>query len=514
MSLRRWVILVIVCITSAQAADVRPKPAALFSDHAVLQRNATVPIWGRADAGERIIVSFADQTHDTRADAQGVWRVNLSPMAASATPREITISGAAETVIVSNVLVGDIWVCSGQSNMTFALNRAKNAGAEVATATAPLLRLFNVPRTPSARPASDVDTQWTLCTPETAGPFSAVAYFFGRELSREIGVPLGLIHSSWGGTVAQNWSPRRVLEDPRFSKVLDCEKERLARLPEEIKKYEASLRQWEAMSPTEKAGKQKPLPPASDASKGSPSHLFNGMIAPLIPYSVRGVLWFQGESNRKDPNHYRALLPAMIKGWRMEWGQPRLPFIIVQIANYMPPEGEPDSRSQWAEIREVQRLTAQTVEDAALVVTIDLGESKDLHPKNKQDVGKRSALHAVKLVYEKSVVASGPDFKRVAMNGSAAVLEFSDVGAGLVAKGEVLTGFTVAGKDRRFLPAHAEIQGDTVIVRSDAVPEPVAVRYAWSADPQVSLYNREGLPAGPFRTDDWPWQGPTTQPNP
>ncbi len=477
----------------------------LFCDHAVLQREMPVPVWGTSDPAATVVVSFAGHRAEATADANGRWKATLPVLNASAHPSEMTVQSGESTLVIRDILVGDLWLCSGQSNMSFALNRANDAEREISSAAHPLIRLFDVPRVPAESPRRTVNAKWTACTPETVKMFSAVAYFFGRDLSEVLKVPIGLIHSGYGGTVAQNWVPRSVLEDPRFNKVLELDRERVAKLPEAMAAYRKALNDWETSSPERRAATSRPNEPAGIAHKGGPAHLYNGMIAPLVPYAVRGVLWYQGESNRRDSAHYRQLLPELINGWRREWKQPRLPFIIVQIANYMPPEGEPKQRSIWAEIREVQRQVSLTVDDAPLVVTIDLGDSKDLHPKNKQDVGKRAALQAMSKVYGQSITADGPILDSFEINGDTVELSFKSAGK-LELRGEGQ--FTVAGSDRVFHPAVAKIENRRIIVKSDRVTQPLAVRYAWSADPRATLYNSDGLPASPFRTDDWPFTGP------
>lgn len=503
---------VVVLIVAAARAEVRP--AALFTDHMVLQRGMPLPIWGTADPGERVTVSMAGQAASTTAGADGRWRVVLEPLEMQ-DPLEMTISGE-DTVTIRDVLVGEVWVCSGQSNMTFALNRAKNAEQEIASAEHPRIRLFDVQRVPSDTPLADVDARWQICTPQTAATFSAVAYFFGRDLQQAIDVPIGLIHSSWGGSVAQTWTPRATLEDPRFALVLKRNRERIEKLPQTMQDYNARRALWEAtraaaVHPSHAGPPPTEPPPA--VHKNAPAHLYNGMIHPLVPYAIRGVVWYQGESNRFDPNHYRELLPEMIRAWRTSWTQSDphfgadFPFIMVQIANYLAPTDDPNQRSTWAEIREVQRLTAGTLPNVGLVVTIDIGDAKDIHPTNKLDVGQRAAFQALRVAYGKDVVAGGPAFREARMKGDHVVIAFDASSGRLVARDSKLTGFTIAGDDRIFVEADAHIDGDRVVVSSPQVPRPVAVRYGWADNPPASLYNAEGLPAGPFRTDDWPWKG-------
>lgn len=486
------------------------KPAALFSDHAVLQRGRPLPVWGHADPGEPIVVQLAGQEVATRADAAGRWRVTLVAITAAG-PHTMTIRGSGAAVKIDDILVGEVWVCSGQSNMERAMRLTQDAEKEIAAANFPQIRLLTVPKRPATTPRDDLDAKWELCSPATVAGFSAVAYYYGRELTRELGCPVGLIHSSWGGTVAKVWTPESAMKaDPQLHLILEREQERIRDLPKARIQYEKNRAAWEQRRAADpkKAG-PSPLEPTV-ASKGGAAHLYNGMIHPLIPYAMRGVAWYQGESNRNAPQQYRALLPALIQSWRAAWGQDDaqfgrdFPFLLVQIANYLAPNDDPNVASPWAEIREVQRLTSREVRHAPLSVTIDIGDEKDIHPLNKLDVGKRLALSALKLAYGREIVASGPSFQAIRVEEAKAVLTFGDVGGGLVAKGGELTGFAIAGEDRRYFKAQASIVGDTVIVAAPQVTRPVAVRYLWADNPTASLFNREGLPASPFQTDSWP----------
>lgn len=497
------------------------KPNALFSDHAVLQRGRPLPVWGRADPGEPIVVQLAGQEVATRADDAGRWRVTLAAITAPG-PHTMIIRGSGPAVKIDDILVGEVWVCSGQSNMERAMRLTQDAEKEIAAAHFPQIRLLTVPKRPATTPRDDLEAKWELCSPATVAGFSAVAYYYGRELTRELGCPVGLIHSSWGGTVAKVWTPESAMKaDPQLHLILEREQERIRDLPKARIQYAKNRAAWEQRRAADpkKAG-PSPLEP-TEASKGGAAHLYNGMIHPLIPYAMRGVAWYQGESNRNSPQQYRVLLPALIQSWRAAWGQDDarfgcdFPFLLVQIANYLAPNDDPNAASPWAEIREVQRLTSREVRHAPLAVTIDIGDEKDIHPLNKRDVGKRLACSALKLVYDRDLVASGPGFQAMRIDGAKAVLSFTDVGGGLVAKSGELIGFTIAGEDRRYFKAQASIVGDTVIVGSPHVTRPMAVRYLWADNPPASLFNREGLPAGPFQTDAWPagWRkGEGTEP--
>ncbi len=485
-------------------ADLVPNP--LFSDNAVLQQGAEVPVWGSAASGEKVTVSFAGQKLSTVA-REGRWMIRLAPMTATFEPRTMTISGS-NTVTFTNVLVGEVWICSGQSNMERELGpriRQKpiiNWEKEAASANYPAIRQFYVPHTVSTNPITTLSGSWQVCSPETVASFTAVGYFFGRDLYRDLHVPVGLIHSSWGGTPAEAWTRHEVFSsDPALAGVLKAEAEAVATYPDRLAKFRAEepelRRQFEAVAAQRRAeGKLPPPPPAAPPdpvrNQRSPSVLYNGMIHPLIPYAMRGVIWYQGESNRERPQEYRSLFPAMIADWRTQWGIGDFPFLFVQVAPYhqMPPG-----------IREAQLMSLKRATNTAMTVTMDCGDTADIHPADKEPVGSRLALAARALAYGQGIEYSGPLFREARTEGNSMVISFSHAGMGLVAKGGSLKGFAIAGSDGNFVPANAEIRGDTVVVSSPGVPLPVAVRYGWENAPEVNLFNRAGLPASPFRTD-------------
>jgi sialate O-acetylesterase len=370
------------------------------------------------------------------------------------------------------VLVGEVWIASGQSNMQWPVNRSANAEQTIAQSANPKLRLLTVPRAASDTPLDTVDVKWVECGPDTVPEFSAVAYFFGRLLQARLGVPIGLINTSYGGTPSEAWTSRAALEAvPDFKPLL-----------------------------TE--------PPAGTNAPQRATGLYNAMIHPLIPYAIKGAIWYQGESNAGRAHQYRTLFPTMIQNWRHDWGQGDFPFLYVQLAPFHKKVTEPGD-SQWAELREAQRLTLTSSPNTAMAVITDVGDEDDIHPQQKQPVGERLALSALALAYGKDVVHSGPTFKNMEVKNGEVVLNFDNIGGGLVAHGESLTGFTVAGKDQKFHPAQAEIRGNQVVLTCEAVTAPVAVRYGWADYPVVNLANREGLLASPFRTDDFRW---TTDP--
>ena len=504
-------VLVLVCAAVA-LADV--KLPALISDNMVMQQKMKVPIWGWAEPGEKVSVKGSWQWFgsSTKAGEDGKWMVKVGTPKAGG-PYEITINGK-NRITIKNILIGEVWLASGQSNMEMPVGDiggwkwgVLNYEQEIAAANYPNVRLFTVEMKVAEQPQSDCVGSWQLCSPQTIPPFSAVAYFFGRELHRELNVPVGLIHASKGGTYAEAWTSEEILEaDPDYKPFLQRYEQAVANYPQAMKVYERKLAEWEHIAAKVRAeGKEEPRKPYKPYGPGhynGPSVLYNGMISPLIPYDVAGVIWYQGEANADRAYLYRKLFPTLIQSWRYEWGQGDFPFLFVQLANYREVNPEP-VESSWAELREAQLLTL-TAPNTGMAVAIDIGQVKG-HPKNKQDVGKRLALWALARMYGKNIVYSGPIYKSMKVEDNKIILHFKHIGGGLVAcGGEPLKGFAVAGADRKFVWADAKIEGDTVVVYSDKVAEPVAVRYAWADNPVCNLYNKESLPASSFRTDDWP----------
>jgi sialate O-acetylesterase len=430
----------------------------MFSDHMVIQQGLAAPVWGWAAPGEQITVRFAGQVKRATADAQGRWEVKLAPLTAKLSRGELVLGIEGKNKIaIRDVLIGEVWVCSGQSNMWLSPAASMNAAQEVAAADFPQIRLFTVPHLPAGQPLDTCTGVWTACSPESVAGFSAVGYFFGRSLYRDLKVPIGLIHTSAGGTPAEFWVSAPALR---------------AKLPE----FDQDL----------------------DQHTGA-SALFNGMINPLIPFGIRGAIWYQGESNVDRPAQYRKLLPTLIADWRTHWGEGDFPFGIVSLANYIVRPDQTDSG--WAELREAQALTAERTPNCGLAETIDIGEAGSIHPTNKQEVGRRLALWAEGTTYGLPVVYSGPVYQAMQVEGSKIVLSFTHTERGLVAQGGPLTGFALCGPDQKFVSAQAQIQGNKVVVWADAVAQPVAVRYAWADNPACNLYNGAGLPTVPFRTD-------------
>ncbi len=480
----------------------------VFGDHMVLQQDARVPVWGTAGPGERISVEVAGRSGSTQADGDGNWTVTLRDLEDGG-PYEMTVTGESGSKTFTDVLVGEVWVCSGQSNMQWPVSMSDNPEAEAAAANHPNLRLFYVERKTAETPQRDCKAEWTATTPETIPNFSAVAYYFGREVQKLRGVPVGLIHTSWGGTAAEAWTSRGVLESEEdFAPILSRWDAMMERYPQDRAKWEADHQAWETERDRAKAENREvpaePRPPRGPDDPNRPANLYNAMIAPIVPFGIRGAIWYQGESNAGRAYQYRELLPAMIGCWRDDWDQGRFPFLIVQLANFMERKQEP-GESAWAELREAQSMTAAQ-RGNGLAVAIDIGQADDIHPRNKQDVGRRLAFAAQEVAYkERGFASSGPVYRSHRVRGNEIALRFDHVHGGLkTPDGGPLKGFAIVGPDSAFVWADARIDGDRVVVSSPSVANPVAVRYGWADNPDCNLYNAAGLPASPFRTDDRP----------
>lgn len=478
---------------------------ALFSDHMVLQQNRPITVWGSATPGERVTVAIGGQQITTDADGSGAWLVQLSPLTAGG-PHTLKVTGTNEHVF-NNVLIGDVWICSGQSNMAFALNRVNNAEEEIATANYPNIRLFTVKRDAAQTPRSDVTGSWAVCDSQSAKSFSAVGYFFGRRLNTTLGVPIGLINTSWGGTPVEAWTALSALQNtPEYAPLEANWDKALSNYAMAQEKYETAVETWKIAADSAKAagGKapNRPGAPRGPNHPHRPAILYNGMIAPLTPFPIAGAIWYQGESNAGRAYQYRTLFPTMIQNWRAEWGQGDFPFFFVQLANYKTVKDQPGD-SDWAELREAQSMTLK-LPNTGQAVIIDIGEADDIHPRNKQDVGLRLALAAETVAYGKKQAYSGPVYKSMTIKRKKVTLTFDHVNGGLKTKGDKLQGFAIAGADQKFVWAEAKIVGNTIEVWSKDIAKPVAVRYAWADNPVCNLYNGADLPASPFRTDTWP----------
>ena len=505
--------LLIAIWTNSTRADF--KIPAIFGTHMVLQQEAKVPVWGTADSAEKVTVSFAGQSVTTYAAADGKWMAAARRWPPAPPPRTLLVTGK-NVVQFEDVLVGEVWVCSGQSNMALQPVWTENGAQEIKAANFPRIRMITVPAVTAQTPQTnfdgkltpeDYDGKWAVCTPDVMKNFSAVGYFFGRQLHRQLDVPIGLIGAYWSGTPAQAWSSQEVLKgDPQLEGYLI----KWARFTTDYPKLKAEYDLREAAAKAQ--GKTlsvwlDPVPPNPVTSASRPANLFNGMIAPLIPFAIRGAIWYQGEGNAgsaDDAALYHHLFSAMINDWRKRWGQGDFPFLFVQLCAINKRQQEPvEASSNWALLRESQTKTL-ALPKTGMAVIFDTDPTGYLHPTNKRPVGERLALAALAVAYGKDVVASGPVVEAIKIEGDKLVLIFKHIGGGLVNRSkEGLQSFAVAGNDRKFFKADAKIVGDTVVISCPQVKAPVAARYAWGNNPEASLFNQAGLPSTPFRTDTW-----------
>jgi sialate O-acetylesterase len=512
-------ILALALVAAVTGAAAAPAPSAditlapVFGDHAVLQRDKPVSVWGLARAGEAVAVAFHGQSVRTVAGPDGHWALQIGPFAASAEPADLTVSGA-DTVTLHDVVVGEVWLCSGQSNMEFTVDdggstyRVDKPQAEVAAANYPLIRQLKVERTVATAPAESVKTSgWQPASPQTVGQFTAVGYFFARDIHRALGVPVGIIDSPWGGTQIESWISDPARSSTSLAATLEARWKKAMSdwPPERVARYPAEMEAWQKAEKQAKAtGTKNPLPwpqpPATTDSPALPGGLYNAMIAPLQPATLRGVLWYQGESNVGHPGEYAELFATLIRSWRAGFGQGDIPFYFVQLANFGD-EDEVKDRG-WARLREAQ-ATALGLPNTGMAVTIDIGEAHNIHPRNKQELGRRLALIARANAYGLAPEASGPVFASANREGSAIRVRFTHAGDELAARDGDVKALELAGADRVFHPATAVIDVDTLLVSSPEVADPVAVRYAWTNAPRANLYGDTGLPAVPFRSDSW-----------
>jgi sialate O-acetylesterase len=476
----------------------------LFTDHMVLQQGTDVPVWGWADEGEKVIVSFREQEVSTTAK-NGKWMVklkNLKPCQ-SETLRVFGVNGAKHTTIqVADVAVGEVWLASGQSNMEWPLNKSFEASADIEKSANAQIRLFTVPKLKANAPTNNVNARWQLCGPETVPSFSAVAYYFTRDLQKARGVPVGIIHTSWGGSPVEVWIREEVLANNT-----EYKRDILDPYESQQQKTTNAFAQWQKRRDAAKlAGTNftERMP-----SIWKPAELYNGMIANVVPYAVQGAIWYQGESNAGRAWQYRRLFQDMIKNWRRDWNRD-FTFLEVQLAPYDQNRKRSLEQitaapvdSNWAELREAQLLATKQLKKVGMAVITNVGDKDDIHPTKKKPVGERLALLAEKIAYGERIIADGPTYDRVKFKDGQATLSFDNVDGGLEARGGALTGFAIAGEDQKFVWATAKIEGEKVVVSSPSVSKPAAVRYGWADFPVVNLFNKKGLPATPFRTDDW-----------
>ena len=461
------------------SADVKPHP--IFTDNMVLQRDAELPVWGKAEAGEKVTVTVGSLTAETETDKDGNWKIKLP--ASKAAPSTTFLIEGTNKIEFKNVAVGDVWVCSGQSNMEMKNKASYDLDRVKLGAKNPNLRLFTVAKRTSTKPLTDQAdlkhfSKWSESTPDAIVEFSAVAYHFGQNLQKSLNVPIGLIHTSWGGTPAQAWTSSEALG-----------------AVEELKYYADAGKKAAEQFEKDK----KPIGPNVAGS------LYNAMIHPLLPFGIKGAIWYQGESNAGKAYEYRTLFTTMILDWRTKWGSD-FPFYAVMLAPWHANDADGVS---WAELREAQVYATKKLKNVGLAVINDVGDLYDIHPRDKMTVGNRLALAARAGTYGQKIAGSGPTYKESKIDGDKVIVQFDHLGGGLLAKYQTLNGFTVCGEDEYFYPAKAVIVGTTVEVTSDRVKKPVAVRFGWKNYPVVNLYNKDGLPAVPFKTDDFPW---TTMP--
>lgn len=487
-------------------ADVRLHH--LFSDNMVLQQQTSVPIWGWADEGESVTVTFRGQRVETTAK-DGRWQVRLTQLAAGG-PDRLVVAGK-NRIELTNVLVGEVWICSGQSNMEWPLSRAFEPADDIAGSANAAIRLFTVPKLKADEPVEDVDASWVLCGPDTVPGFSAVGYYFGRALQAARNVPVGLIHTSWGGSPAEVWMSRTALEtSPEYrTDILETHRQAEAR-------HLAAVKQWEeAKTKAEAAGEA--FNQGRPRAPWKPTELYNGMIAPLIPYAIQGAIWYQGESNAGRAWQYRRLFADMIRNWWRDWNRDAFPFLAVQLAPWDKNRkraleeitAEP-GESDWPELREAQDLATRSLPNVGIAVITDVGDKDDIHPTKKAPVGERLALAARVIAYGEAIDGLSPQYRSVEFARGRATIRFQHVQGPLRVEGDQLTGFAIAGADRQFVWAEARLKGTEVEVFSPEVPHPVAVRFGWADHPVVNLFSASGLPVSPFRTDDWPM---VTNPN-
>ena len=504
----KFLSIVIFAVIFGRFSAIAVKPNSLFSDNCVFQRGVEVPVWGTADNDEKITVEFNGQKVETVA-ANGKWLVKLKPMKENATPQTLVISGK-NTLSFKNILVGEVWICSGQSNMERQLGLRSgqkpilNWLEEARDAqNYPQIRQFYVAKNPSDIKLEDANSKWVVCDSTSSKLFSAVGFFFARNLTQNLNVPVGMLFSAVGGTQAEKWTSRTTLEsNPQLKSIVEDYDKAVIDFPTVLKKFKLNedslITKWKSDTATARIANKpiprKPVAPVNPVKSGDCGGLFNGMISPLIPYSIKGAIWYQGESNSGKSKQYQTLFPAMIADWRKLWNGGDFPFLFVQVAPF---------RSMNPEIREAQLISWQKTPNTAMVVTVDCGDSADIHPANKKPVGERLSLAAQALAYNKKVLYSGPIYRSMKIQGNEIELSFDFIGKGLRVKGIELNDFVIAGSDKKFIPAKAIIKGDKIVVSSDKITNPVAVRMGWSNVPHVNLYNRDGLPASPFRTDDW-----------
>jgi len=504
------------------------KPVNLFSDHMVLQRNIATPVWGTAKPGEKVTVTLNKVSKSTIANASGKWMVRLNGQKEGG-PYKLVIKGK-NTVEINDVLIGEVWLCSGQSNMDMTVAKENNywcgvinEAQEVADANYPSIRMYDVDFAPNNKIQTDAVGKWEVCTPATVGHFSATAYFFARELYKRYKIPFGLIASSFGASTAEAWISEKSLKThPNLSTLLDnytqkwekfitdsavtmaAYRDQMAKFTGDLAAFQAAAGDVNSQPDPNKRAPRAPRNPNPMIDQHNPYVLYNGMISPLAPYAIRGALWYQGESNGGSARNYREIMETLVSDWRSTWGQGEFPFLYVQLANYGKPMVNPVENGSMVTVREAQ-VQNLSIPNTAMAVAIENAgnDAGNVHPKNKQDIGHRLAVAAMAKVYGEKVVYSGPMYRSYKVENNTIRLTFDHVGDGLVAKDGKLTGFAICGEDKKFVFAEAKIDGQTIVVSSPEVAQPIAVRYCWGTNPPASLSNKNGLWTPNFRTDNF-----------
>lgn len=488
------------CIFSTLRAEV--SLPTIFGNHMVLQRQQTNPVWGTADPGESVVLEIHGQHHTTTANADGDWRVMLNPLPTGG-PYEMIIE-ASNTVTLRDILSGEVWLCSGQSNMVRAVNSTYHADVEMLSANYPEIRIISVPNVAAQTPQKNFDGQWEACTPETVANFSAIGYVFGRRLHNTLGVPIGLIDNAWGGSNAEAWVPLETLAaDSKYDDLLAEWEHTVATYTDE--KHAEALKKFREWQTAGRPGRVQRAPRDPRIGQKRPANLYHGVLSPVLGYGIRGTIWYQGEGNASQAYQYRDLFPLMINTWRERWGQGDFPFYWVQLADYRAEQPQPGD-SDWAELREAQTMTLSLPHTGEAVI-IDTGEARDIHPRDKHTVANRLVRHPLAKVYGYDIASESPRYQSMQAADGAITITLDHVSEdGLFAFDVAeVRGFAIAGKDQKFVWASAEIIGRNQIkVSSPDVPEPVAVRYGWADNPVLNLRDLNGLPVTPFRTDDWP----------
>ncbi len=516
-------LLLVASISFPLKTTAKVEVTSLFTDNMVLQQGKELAFWGTASPGEQVSVSIMGKITKSAADQNGSWKVKFPKLKASSTPMDIIIQGQ-NTITIKNVLVGEVWLCSGQSNMDMTVAKedrywcgVNNEAEEVAAANYPNVRVFDVDFAPSMEIKANARGKWEICSPKTVGHLSAAAYFFAREITNRYKVPVGLITTAFGASTAEAWVSQSALEKyPNIRFLLDNYSKKLeafyadsavtiAKFRDDIKKFRGDMAAFRASGGDVNAKMPKaPKNPDIRSDQHNPYVLYNGMVAPLIPYTIKGALWYQGESNYPSCDQYDQIMEALIADWRERWGQGNFPFIYVQLANYQDVITLPVKDDPMVSVRNGQ-LKNLSVANTAMAVAIDNADPSDygnVHPKNKQEIGRRLAAAARAIAYKEKIEYMGPIFKGMKVDGNKIALTFSHTGSGLKANGDVLKGFAISGADKNWVHGEAKIVGNKVVVSSPEIQKPMYIRYAWARNPICNLYNNEGFPASPFRTDN------------